>query len=93
MNGLLLTLVLLKGCDMGSTAIGLSHGARELILPQHLGANLSMQAGITFGEVQGLKALARRHSKWAKPLAIAVIVVEAVAVGQNVRAIQQQRQR
>lgn len=91
MNGLLLTLVLLHGCDGTTTAIGRSQGARELILPQHIGANLAIQAGITFGEVAGLKTLDRRHSKWAKPIAVALIAVEAFAVANNVRAIRQQR--
>lgn len=91
MNGLLLTLVLLHGCDMGSTATGRSQGARELILPQHIGANLAIQAGITFGEVKGLKTLDRRKSKWAKPTAIALIAVEAFAVASNIRQIQRQQ--
>jgi len=91
MNGLLLTLVLLHGCDGSTTAIARSQGARELVLPQHIGANLTIQFGVTAGEVYGLKVLDRRRSKWAKPVAIALIAVEAFAVANNVRQIRRQR--
>lgn len=89
MGHLLLTLVMLHGCDATTTTLALQRGARELnpVLTQNAVMNVGLQTAFTSAQVLALSVLNTRHPKWARVLTVVAISVEASIVAHNLHTL------
>lgn len=92
-RALLITLTVLHGCDVGTTAVALSRGGieRNPLLPQSIGWNVAIQSGEVAATAYGLHRLQRSHPKAAGWLLVAGVVLEGYAVAHNARTLSTQR--
>lgn len=90
MPHLLLTLILLHGCDATTTTLALQRGHPELnpVLTQNVVMNVGLQTAFTSAQVLALARLHTTHPKWATVLAVVALSVEASVVAHNLQTLQ-----
>lgn len=74
MKPLLVVLALSHGADLGTTLVGLSHGAHEIVLPTQSPIAISVIVGAELGvECYGLSQLAKSHPRAAKVIGWSIV--------------------
>lgn len=92
MKTMLVVLALSHGADLGSTLVGLKHGAHEIVLPTQSPVAISVIVGAELGvESYGLLKLSREHPRAAKVIGWSIVGFRTTIAIHNVNQLRKVR--